>query len=184
MKIDLTPIREIVISLYEEGLSGSMIGEKVGLKSATIRAFLAREGLLRSMSDARKIAYKNGRVSTSRNFHRGCGHFPPKNKRDCEICHEQYTPNGARQRWCSTCVPDDVSRRRAQRYGISKSDWDSIVLKQGGTCALCSLVPTTVDHDHKTGKVRGALCGGCNSALGKAEIVGWFDRAKDYLCHS
>lgn len=45
------------------------------------------------------------------------------------------------------------------------------VLRQGG-CAICkSPTPNgqkdwAVDHDHKTGKIRGILCAPCNKGLG------------------
>jgi hypothetical protein len=44
--------------------------------------------------------------------------------------------------------------------------------EQGGKCAVCGKLNNegrrrlAVDHDHKTGKVRGLLCGNCNTALG------------------
>ena len=38
---------------------------------------------------------------------------------------------------------------------------------QGGVCAACKTdEPVHVDHDHKTGRVRGILCFLCNQALG------------------
>ena len=38
---------------------------------------------------------------------------------------------------------------------------------QGGLCAACKTDrPQHVDHDHKTGRVRGMLCFLCNQALG------------------
>lgn len=38
---------------------------------------------------------------------------------------------------------------------------------QGGVCAACKTdKPKHVDHDHKTGRVRGMLCSLCNQALG------------------
>lgn len=45
--------------------------------------------------------------------------------------------------------------------------------KQHGLCSLC-LRPIAkgaacADHDHKTGHLRGVLCRGCNSLLGKIE---------------
>ncbi len=50
--------------------------------------------------------------------------------------------------------------------------------KQDGKCAICKKVETSVnkktnkfkdlsvDHCHKTGKIRGLLCSRCNSGLG------------------
>ena len=53
-----------------------------------------------------------------------------------------------------------------RRYGITGADFDAMVEAQGGTCAVCDQKPEHVDHDHKTGKVRGILCFNCNQALG------------------
>jgi len=45
--------------------------------------------------------------------------------------------------------------------------------KQGGKCALCDLclddIVPNIDHCHKTGQIRGALCRGCNVSLGTIE---------------
>jgi hypothetical protein len=43
--------------------------------------------------------------------------------------------------------------------------------KQGDVCAICATDKPTrvgwvVDHCHSTGRVRGILCGNCNTALG------------------
>lgn len=52
-------------------------------------------------------------------------------------------------------------------YGISLIEWDEMMLNQGGRCAVCDTeTKLCVDHDHKTGKVRGLLCNKCNTALG------------------
>ena len=54
-------------------------------------------------------------------------------------------------------------------YGMSLEDYDVLLARQGGVCAICkrpSERPLFVDHCHATGKVRGLLCHSCNSALG------------------
>ena len=55
-----------------------------------------------------------------------------------------------------------------RRYGLTSADVDAMIEAQGGTCAVCPGKPEHVDHDHKTGKVRGILCFNCNQALGNA----------------
>lgn len=61
------------------------------------------------------------------------------------------------------------------RYGITPEAYDGFMLLQDGVCAVCKDPNARsqaggdtldVDHDHKTGEVRGLLCGWCNRALG------------------
>lgn len=62
--------------------------------------------------------------------------------------------------------------RRVQRvYGLKPGQYGDIYIAQGGKCAICRWSKglsknLSVDHDHKTGKVRGLLCGPCNKFLG------------------
>lgn len=57
-----------------------------------------------------------------------------------------------------------------RKYGLSQIDVERMLLKQRGQCAICeteiSFTTLAIDHCHSTGKVRGALCPPCNSALG------------------
>jgi hypothetical protein len=57
-----------------------------------------------------------------------------------------------------------------QKYGLTVDAYDAMVLAQKGLCAICARPPGDsrlhVDHCHKTGQVRGLLCGRCNTAIG------------------
>ncbi|MEO3870880.1 endonuclease domain-containing protein [Nonomuraea sp. B12E4] len=54
-----------------------------------------------------------------------------------------------------------------RRYGITEDDFERMLARQGGLCAICRVVPGTfVDHSHETGLVRGVLCFNCNNGLG------------------
>jgi hypothetical protein len=54
-------------------------------------------------------------------------------------------------------------------YGISAAEYDALLAKQGGVCAICRRRPKgrlCVDHCHLTGMIRGLLCHSCNLGLG------------------
>jgi hypothetical protein len=65
----------------------------------------------------------------------------------------------------------DVNRRRGylqRRYGLSRADYDALLKRQGGVCAICgkpSEKTLCVDHCHATGTIRGLLCRKCNLGL-------------------
>lgn len=74
---------------------------------------------------------------------------------------------------------------RIRAYGIEPKEYYDMLEKQGHGCAICSANTTnramSIDHDHKTGKVRGLLCDGCNMSLGHIEREDWLKKAKKYL---
>jgi len=59
-----------------------------------------------------------------------------------------------------------------RRYGITLDEYTKLAARQGNVCGICSSQQIkrykylTVDHCHKTGKIRGLLCATCNLALG------------------
>jgi len=57
-----------------------------------------------------------------------------------------------------------------KRYGITLIDYDLMFARQNGLCAICDQPSTdkrlNIDHCHKSGEVRGLLCGHCNRAIG------------------
>lgn len=87
-----------------------------------------------------------------------------------------------------------MADRRAHlrvNYGITETHYRWLFKKQHGRCAICGRVgPRSrwgrffVDHDHKTGAVRGLLCMDCNTGLGKFdESLRRLNKAKRYIKH-
>lgn len=67
-----------------------------------------------------------------------------------------------------------VRRRGLKRlYGITMEEYEAMWKRQGGKCAICGVSENgrklSVDHSHKTGKVRELLCQHCNVVLGQIE---------------
>jgi hypothetical protein len=56
------------------------------------------------------------------------------------------------------------------RVKLSFEEFKKLLKKQKNKCAICGKIETkrriSVDHCHKTGKVRGLLCQLCNTSLG------------------
>lgn len=65
------------------------------------------------------------------------------------------------------------SRKTAlkRKYGITMEDYNNYLDSQNGCCAICGKKESkcrtklNIDHNHKTGYIRGLLCRYCNSAL-------------------
>lgn len=83
-------------------------------------------------------------------------------------------------------------KRYREEYGITLSQYDEMFKQQKGLCNICQLPERAtwggivkrlaVDHDHRTGRVRGLLCSRCNAILAKFEDnPNWFERAAIYL---
>ena len=54
-------------------------------------------------------------------------------------------------------------------YGLTTADYEAMVARQDGRCALCRRRPIKrlcVDHSHETRMLRSLLCHGCNRGLG------------------
>jgi hypothetical protein len=75
------------------------------------------------------------------------------------------------------------------KYGLEIVDFDRMLQEQDGRCDICNLqmLDPQIDHDHKTGKVRGLLCRSCNALIAafempddwKSSVVAYFRKARD-----
>lgn len=80
----------------------------------------------------------------------------------------QYRSNEARR--VKLNIASVVSNRKISEEGIA-----DLLLLQQGCCKICGIDFGTlkrqynVDHDHKTGRIRGLLCPECNTKLGTYE---------------
>lgn len=59
-----------------------------------------------------------------------------------------------------------------KKYGMSESAYEVMLKEQKNNCAICSKHSASgkklgVDHNHRTGKVRGLLCAPCNFGIGQ-----------------
>jgi hypothetical protein len=107
----------------------------------------------------------------------------------CKPCHNAYG-----QRWRKGRGHELTLKKR---YGLSVEQYDDLLVRQGGVCAICHRPPTErsplqVDHDHACcpqnagwptcGQcVRGLLCRSCNTALNLLDDPVKRQRAVVYL---
>jgi hypothetical protein len=77
---------------------------------------------------------------------------------------------GTHRTECKVCV---IERQRYRTLGVCNTRYDEMLVSQGGACAICDsslnssrYTKLAVDHDHRTGKVRGLLCTSCNTGIG------------------
>lgn len=58
-----------------------------------------------------------------------------------------------------------------RKYGIDIDKFNEMLEETNGVCQICGndMKKVVIDHNHRTGKVRGIICGHCNSLLGFAK---------------
>jgi len=117
--------------------------------------------------------------------------------KNCTSCKKQKSPtefyknhqsSDRLQSQCKQCSKRIATEwQRANLYGITPDEKAAILCKQDNKCSICKIPfhntrHTHVDHNHKTGKVRGILCNHCNHLLGNAkDTIEVLENAITYL---
>ena len=122
---------------------------------------------------------------------------------DAALTDENWQPSYQKRRYL-ICKPCELKRQgvysknnpavtwarnAAKKYGITFTDYKSMLEQQNNRCAICNSTDPkrgtknfSVDHCHTTGKVRGLLCSSCNLGLGHfQDDTKLLDKAKEYL---
>jgi hypothetical protein len=156
----------------------------------------------RRIEHATSLLCEKGHLRTPENSYPS---WVREGKLRCRICTEERTK---RQREAGThySVREDTEeiRRKGQkfidmkmRYGLTREQYEIILGRQKGRCAICSvvmdsshpnLVPS-IDHVHidnepkySVKQIRGLLCGLCNRGLGQfQDSVELLEKAAHYL---
>lgn len=67
-------------------------------------------------------------------------------------------------------------------YGLTKEGYLALLSKQNSCCAVCKKdKKLVVDHCHKTQRVRGLLCHGCNRDVSILDNPTLLESAKEYV---
>lgn len=170
---------------YRGGEHTGMLAKAYGISRETLRKALTELGVKpdRTRSGAASWTRRTGLPPDEGDLTTGY--------RWCSVCRERKPisefywrkgdgrPVATRMRQCKPCNyirsragADLQANRRKHTYGMTKEEFNRLLIAQDGRCEICRNVLTTekrglhVDHCHATGKVRGLLCDRCNVGLG------------------
>jgi len=146
--------------LYKGGLSIRKVSLITGKSFGTVRHHLTQCGLHR----IKHKRIRNGLATCNR-----CSKEKPSDKFP-KLNYGTYL--------CDICVREENEKHQLHRQGCSDQQLRTLLEVQNGRCAICGAshghrscydrkCRLAVDHDHRTGKVRGLLCNSCNRGLGR-----------------
>lgn len=129
------------------------------------KKFCTECGLFLDISNFKKVTTQSALKKTSDGYYWCCTDCY---KKKAWIYQKGEEPNNrqAKRR--------DKKARRVEdivgKYDLSEAEYMEKIAEQKNLCAICGKKDERrvlcVDHDHKTGKVRGLLCNNCNIGLG------------------
>jgi hypothetical protein len=115
-------------------------------------------------------------------------------RRRCGQCEKKLPVEWSKQRpYCERCSKQRDAFgpyvNQLDKYGLTVTQYNNILDNQHGCCAICGTHNAderlVIDHDHKTGYVRGLLCNSCNAGLGFFRDSQWrLNMAANYLAQA
>ena len=109
------------------------------------------------------------------------------NKTKCNAATKRWSENHkdhvreCARKWHTEHKERSRNNYLKRRFGISLEEYNKLFEKQQGYCAICKThqkdlkKALSVDHDHRTGKVKGLLCSTCNYNLG------WYEKLQENI---
>lgn len=96
-----------------------------------------------------------------------------------DLFHKDKSKKSGVHSWCKICCKKYTPFRYRNELNITLKEYDQMLEQQNRVCIICGKCETrkhisgairwlSIDHNHKTGKIRGLLCDKCNRLLGIA----------------
>jgi hypothetical protein len=89
----------------------------------------------------------------------------------CLIAGCENKPSRRNAKYCGKTCRQIAAR--VKEYDLTLEDYNNQLTSQHFKCCICKRDNGSkslyIDHDHKTGLIRGLICHGCNSSLGYAD---------------
>ena len=152
-------------------------------KCAASKREKARKARHRLANESRSCLHCSGPIGPDRNRNAiycvKCAKPESRRSANCQDCGILLPPR--KRTFCPVCAEKTKhARNRAAQYNITLLEYRRLIRE--GRCDICSVqlkerMPSWdrysevghIDHDHKTGAVRGYLCRHCNHMIGNAK---------------
>lgn len=139
----------------------------------------------------RLAAHGQKRCGTCRQIH-ALGYFSTDSSRkdglnnNCRSCCKRKHDDYYSRENAKVLAQKRIYSFRKKGVEINEDDFISLLVTQGPYCAICGNFiegrDLNLDHDHRSGKLRGLLCNRCNMGLGYfRDDEGLLNKAAKYL---
>lgn len=172
----------MVNKIDRKGIKYLTYGKSIVIKYIHHCKNCGKDILLRNTEEKTAIGYCSKCVHKFKKKQSNSCSFNDKGEKHCKCCNRFLPINKFIKRkgrvgysaLCSKC-------HNLKKFGITSVDYENLLKKQNGGCAICGNPEVAkdkhkntprelaVDHDHKTGKIRGLLCTNHNAVLGHAK---------------